>query len=968
MVAAASRPEGNMGEGINREPSFQDEEDDFSGVYSIDVAVRVRPLNSMELADSQLHTVRVMDEKIVVVLDPSKLDGGNEDDYLRANRSRERRYTFDHVFDETASQQKVYAATTEKLIGGVMEGFNASCFAYGATGAGKTYTMLGNKENPGCMLLTVGELFQRIEDDKSRTFRVYLTYLEVYNENIRDLLNPSTGYLDLREDPVKGICVAGITEFSTTNVGETMDLLQRGNLNRTVEPTKKNETSSRSHAVMQIMIEGKEKTADISEQIKIGKLSLIDLAGSERASATDNRGARLVEGANINRSLLALANCINALASDSEAAARAGKHGRRRVRTNFVPYRDSKLTRLLKDSFGGNSRTVMITNVSPAGNQYEETVNTLKYANRAKDIKTKVVQNVVELDAHVLQYQNIIRELRSEVNELKMQLALRDHNAPLPSIVVKKERSGAGSPFEVPRSGSVMSGREEEESVELFNLRKSMGRSGRSRRDVRTQMSEEAQELATRAKGIFKDRAKLLRKLIDIEEAIYSSKIDLAVLGVRKRKEEEGKALSPTGEDEKDEVQLQVQIKERERQVAVLVSKLRENEEAGKEIQLAMKKRIADPLQLERLAMLVKNHILEIQNIELQLRDRAKEQLSHRLLNEVGRDNRIASFLPKIDIARRPVTPSRQLFTPSTRVPPAVRGMQAFGNAAEITSSRVYQLGSRLGSIYMELDDEENEASNEGQQGSHEASRKSSIRSQHEATDVIVTDVPTVDPVEELKKGDTVRISPARVDKKASGAGGGNAQQTSHESIYDRQIERYRERLQQRQEVLRKQKEFQAAQSERKRYRQMGERRQSIDRPPLRRPSAEKKESVLEKKGSDGIERRRFTPEKSQGTDQGLNMDKTEIRNIMKPLQAESQADRLLELQERYNLGKQNAAQKKHVRNKIIRLQAKHVKPSEPEAPLSAERCACLSGGGAGAEALAGDRNRILMRSLDMAQ
>uniref|UniRef100_A0A6U6BPP1 Kinesin-like protein n=1 Tax=Guillardia theta TaxID=55529 RepID=A0A6U6BPP1_GUITH len=926
MVAAASRIEGNMGEGINREPSFQEEEDEFSGVYSIDVAVRVRPLNSMELADSQLHTVRVMDEKIVVVLDPSKLEGGNEDDYLRAHRSRERRYTFDHVFDETASQQKVYAATTEKLIGGVMEGFNASCFAYGATGAGKTYTMLGNKENPGCMLLTVGELFHRIEDDTSKTYRVYLTYLEVYNENIRDLLNPSTGYLDLREDPVKGICVAGITEFSTTNVGETMELLQRGNLNRTVEPTKKNETSSRSHAVMQIMIEAKEKTADISEQVKIGKLSLIDLAGSERASATDNRGARLVEGANINRSLLALANCINALASDSEAAARAGRNGRRRVRSNFVPYRDSKLTRLLKDSFGGNSRTVMITNVSPAGNQYEETVNTLKYANRAKDIKTKVVQNVVELDAHVLQYQNIIRELRSEVNELKLQLAMREHHVPLPSIGVKKERSGAGSPFEVPRSGSVMSGKEEkeEESVELLNLRKSMGRSGRSRRDVRTQMSEDAQELATRAKGIFKDRARLLRRLIDIEEAIYSSKIDLAVIGVRKRREEEGeerKTSSPSGDEEKDEAELQKQIKEKERQVAALVSKLRENEEAGKEIQLAMKKRIADPNQLERLAMLVKNHILEIQNIELQLRDRAKEQLSHRLLNEVGRNSQIASFLPKIDIARRPVSPSRQLFTPSTRVPPAVRGMQAFGNAAEITSSRVYQLGSRLGSIYMELDEEESDTVKDGQQGTQEASRRSSVRSSVEATDVIVSDVPTVDPVEELKKGDTVRISPARVDKKAPRGGSGNAQQTSHESIQERQIERYRERLQQRQEVLRKQKEFQAAHSDRKRYRQMAERRQSIDRPPIRHPSAERKDLALERKLSDGSERRRFTPEKSQGQDQGLNMDKTEIRNIMKPLQAESQADRLLELQERYNLGKQNAAQKKHVRNKIIRLQ-----------------------------------------------
>ncbi|KAJ1481319.1 kinesin motor domain-containing protein, partial [Baffinella frigidus] len=137
------------------------------------------------------------------------------------------------------------------------------------------------------------------------------------------------------------------------------------------------------------MVEKRQRTIGLSESYKIGKLSLIDLAGSERASATDNRGARLVEGANINRSLLALANCINALASESEALQRAGRNGRRRARQSFVPYRDSKLTRLLKDSFGGNCRTVMITNISPAGNQFEETLNSLKYANRAKDIKTK---------------------------------------------------------------------------------------------------------------------------------------------------------------------------------------------------------------------------------------------------------------------------------------------------------------------------------------------------------------------------------------------------------------------------------------------------------------------------------------------------------------------------------------------------------------------------------------------------
>ena len=198
-----------------------------------------------------------------------------------------------------------------------MYGYNASVFAYGATGAGKTYTMLGTDDQPGIMMLSIDELFRSIEVySAQRDYMLKVAYVEVYNENIRDLLMERGGgeeYLDLREDNLKGVCVAGVTEIMTTNVEEIAKYIIQGNRLRTKERTDANETSSRSHAVLQITVEHKDKAHGVNAEINIAKLYLIDLAGSERASNTNNRGLRLIEGANINKSLLALGNCINAL-------------------------------------------------------------------------------------------------------------------------------------------------------------------------------------------------------------------------------------------------------------------------------------------------------------------------------------------------------------------------------------------------------------------------------------------------------------------------------------------------------------------------------------------------------------------------------------------------------------------------------------------------------------------------------
>lgn len=261
----------------------------------------------------------------------------------------------------------------------------------------------------------MADLFQRIEDRKDDyTTEVVVTFLEIYNEEIRDLLaDPgapiSRGGLQIRED--KSVKVVGLNELRPKTAEEVKDIVLMGNSRRTQSPTHANETSSRSHAVLQVHVTQAPRTASLTEERFMGTLSIIDLAGSERAAATTNMGQRMVEGANINKSLLALGNCINALCESGGAV-------------RHVPYRNSKLTRLLKFSLGGNCKTVMIVCVAPTSLHFDDTHNTLIYAERATKIKTRVVtRNVVNVDRHVGQYVEAINRLNAEVAELKAKLA-----------------------------------------------------------------------------------------------------------------------------------------------------------------------------------------------------------------------------------------------------------------------------------------------------------------------------------------------------------------------------------------------------------------------------------------------------------------------------------------------------------------------------------------------------------------
>jgi len=299
-----------------------------------------------------------------------------ENDYLARLRVRARRWAYDAAFGPASTSAAVYAASAAPLVADVAAGAgNATVFCYGATGAGKTHTMLGTSAAPGVMVLAIAELFDRLGSEAGA--EVSLAYLEIYNENVRDLFaaagvsgsnggsNGAKASLELREDPLHGVMVSGLTHVSAGSAAEVLGLLQRGNACRVTEPTRANATSSRSHAVLQVFV----RRACFAHT---SKLSLIDLAGSERALATDIRTVRSAEGACINKSLLALSSCIHALVE-----------GRR-----HVPYRNSRLTQLLKDSLGGGCRTAMIANVSPSVASFGESQNTLHWADRAKEIRT----------------------------------------------------------------------------------------------------------------------------------------------------------------------------------------------------------------------------------------------------------------------------------------------------------------------------------------------------------------------------------------------------------------------------------------------------------------------------------------------------------------------------------------------------------------------------------------------------
>lgn len=374
----------------------------------ISVVVRVRPPNQREIASAQGNVIHVLDDRVLIFDPPGERIQKAKCVQTSQSRAKNLHFGFDKVLSPENTQEDVFDVVKNSIFseeGGLLDGFNCTVFAYGATGSGKTFSMAGTPENPGLMSRAVQYIYTSLEG-MGRKAKLKLSYLEIYNERIRDLISPSEDNnkdLKLIEDPEKGIIVSGLSYCYPTNTDEVLQLISIGNSRRTQAQTDSNPVSSRSHAVCQIEVENCEDIPDIQSNHAIGKLSLIDLAGSERA--TTNTGIRLRESGKINCSLLALSNCINALCTQS----------------TFIPFRQSKLTRLLKDSLGGNCKTVCLSCVSPSYLTYDDTYSTLQYANKTKNIRTNVTKNVLNVRAQVSQYPKIIAELKAYIQQLENQ-------------------------------------------------------------------------------------------------------------------------------------------------------------------------------------------------------------------------------------------------------------------------------------------------------------------------------------------------------------------------------------------------------------------------------------------------------------------------------------------------------------------------------------------------------------------
>ncbi|XP_016369521.1 kinesin-like protein KIF13A [Sinocyclocheilus rhinocerous] len=377
----------------------------------VKVAVRVRPMNRREIELSTKCVVEMEENQTILHPPPSNAKG--------ESRYSPRVFAFDHCFwsmDESnipkyAGQEVVFKCLGEGILENAFQGYNACIFAYGQTGSGKSFSMMGNGEQPGLIPRLCCSLFERVSRDQNQThsFKVEVSYMEIYNEKVRDLLDPkgSRQSLKVREHKVLGPYVDGLSQLAVMNFEDIESLMSEGNKSRTVAATNMNEESSRSHAVFSVIVT--QTLYDLqsgNSGEKVSKISLVDLAGSERVSFLWCFLMSLWYFLNVSRSLTTLGCVISALADQS-----AGKG-----KSKFVPYRDSVLTWLLKDNLGGNSKTAMIATISPAADNYEETLSTLRYADRAKRI---VNHAVVNEDPNA----RIIRELREEVEKLKVQLS-----------------------------------------------------------------------------------------------------------------------------------------------------------------------------------------------------------------------------------------------------------------------------------------------------------------------------------------------------------------------------------------------------------------------------------------------------------------------------------------------------------------------------------------------------------------
>lgn len=400
---------------MSEDQSSQIGEDSDTVGEAIRVFVRIRPLNKRELAEKQQISWNFNDTSMI------------ED-----TQNGQRIYSFDQCFGPASNNQYVYEVAGKPIVLKAMEGYNGTVFTYGQTGSGKTWTMRGSDYDPGMMILCIRDLLDWVDAHSDHSYLLKVAYLEVYNEEINDLLGDDVNSKNLRivsEDAMRGAHIGGLNEVCVKTHDDFMAVLSRGEQNRSYAYTNMNAESSRSHTIYRVTIEVREKDDEVeeektsmgmvestktsSEPLRVSYLNLVDLAGSERQKQTHASGKTLKEGANINKSLLALGAVINKLGESTKKMKGA--------KPSFIPYRDSKLTRILKQSLGGNTMTTVLCAVTPASMHREETVSTLKFGQLCKTIKNHVKNNDLLMDDRALikQYRTTIAELRAQLEDLR---------------------------------------------------------------------------------------------------------------------------------------------------------------------------------------------------------------------------------------------------------------------------------------------------------------------------------------------------------------------------------------------------------------------------------------------------------------------------------------------------------------------------------------------------------------------
>lgn len=515
---------------------------------AVRVVVRIRPMSSKEMQDARTVVAVANSERAEVKISNPK------------SEKESKTFTFDSTYGADATQKQIYDITASPIVDSVLQGFNGTIFAYGQTGAGKSHTMEGLADPPemrGIIPNSFKHIFDRIHSNHTREkqFLARASYLEIYNEEVRDLLSKDpTNRLELKENADHEVYVKDLTTIVVKSAGEMDAVLQAGKKNRQTGATLMNQTSSRSHSVFTITVETSEVGSDGESHIRVGKLNLVDLAGSERQSKTGATGQRLKEATKINLSLTALGNVISALVD--------GK-------STHVPYRDSKLTRLLQDSLGGNTKTIMIANCGPADYNYDETLTTLRYADRAKQIKNKPRINEDPKDA-------MLREFQEEIARLRARLAEEEARAKQTTTVMID-----GKAVNVPSTQKEMVIVEKIKGVSDEEVRALQEKANKERAEILARAEEERRQILMAAAKTDEERrrieAQLSEQQVKHEKAVAEkSNLESQLQAMQEKLLMGGQVLDKAARQEEELRKAQVELEERRRQEASLARELEE--------------------------------------------------------------------------------------------------------------------------------------------------------------------------------------------------------------------------------------------------------------------------------------------------------------------------------------------------------------------------------------------------------